>query len=96
MLNGVKQMKTKRKMSRYALARRLQHIALQIASGKPIRIGSGLASLPEQFLVEEEYENSNGTIEIEIEIYWPNPSGRPLTSKEQHATSRTYVSGKKQ
>ena len=89
-------MKTKRKMSRYALAHRLQNIALQIASGKPIRIGSGLAPLPKQFLVEEERENSNGTIEIEIEIRWPEPSSRRLNSKQKSTISKKYVSGKKQ
>lgn len=69
-------MKTKRKMSSYDLARRLQRIALQIASGKDIKIGSLSVRIPSTVVVEEEIETTRGGTEIEFEICWPSSPSR--------------------
>jgi len=47
-------MKTKGKLSRFALARRLRCSALQISKGKPILIASTSVSIPTQVVIEEE------------------------------------------
>lgn len=69
-------MKIKRKMSSYDLARRLQRLALQIASGKAVKIGNSSVLIPSAVVVEEEIEKTGNGTEIEIEICWPSSTGR--------------------
>ena len=65
-------MKTKRKLSRYALARRLRDLALQISAGKPVRVGSRSIQVPNHVVVEEELEISPGEVDLEFEVHWPS------------------------
>jgi amphi-Trp domain-containing protein len=65
-------MKIKRKMSRYALARRLHDIALQISAGMPVRIGGRAIQIPDHVSVEEEFELNPGEVDLEFEIHWPS------------------------
>ncbi len=83
-------MKTKRKLSRYALARRLHYLALQISSGKPVRIGSRSIQIPDYVIVEEELELSPREVDLELEIHWPSRPPRrsvlkatPVTGKQR-------------
>jgi len=69
-------MKTKRKLSRYALARRLHYLALQISAGKPLRIGTRSIQVPEHVIVEEELEMAPGEVDLEIEVHWPSRAAR--------------------
>jgi hypothetical protein len=62
--NGDADMKTKRRLSSYALARRLQYLALQISAGKPIRMGSASVRIPANAVIEEEIETTSGETEI--------------------------------
>ena len=64
-------MKTKRTLSRWTLARRLQDVALRIAAGKPVRIGGVLVRVPDQVVLEEEVETKGGETELELELKWP-------------------------
>jgi hypothetical protein len=81
-------MKTKRRLSSYALARRLQHLALQISAGKPIRIGSASVQVPAYAVLEEEVETTGGRREIEFEIHWPLMKHRPEALKSSRKSTR--------
>ena len=81
-------MKTKRRLSRYALARRLQHLALQIAAGKPIQIGSSSVYIPANAVIEEEIETTRSGTEIEFEIYWPASTAQAAPLERAKRTSR--------
>jgi amphi-Trp domain-containing protein len=85
-------MKTKRAMSRFALARRLHEMALRIAAGKPIRIGGVSIQLPNRVNLEEEVETKAGETEIEIEIKWQRVVDR-LSRKSAGLSSRRRGSG---
>ncbi|HCF57901.1 MAG TPA: hypothetical protein DFS52_07905 [Myxococcales bacterium] len=78
-------MPKKRTISRWALARRLQETALRIAAGKPVRIGGQLVCVPDEVLLEEELETSDGETELEFEIKWPEtkPPAPKRTSKRK-------------
>jgi hypothetical protein len=89
-------MKIKRRLSRYQLARRLQDLALQIAAGKPIRIGATSASIPANAVIEEEMETTSGGTEIEFEIHWPLSASRPAPSKLPKTTAPSLKPGRKQ
>ncbi len=65
-------MKTKRKMSRYALARRLHYLAVQISAGKPVKIGGRSIQLPDRVVVEGELECTPGETDLQFEINWPS------------------------
>jgi hypothetical protein len=82
--NGEGDMKTKRRLSNYQLARRLQYLALQISAGKPIRIGGTSVRIPANAVIEEEIETTRGGMEIEFEIHWPLSASRPLPLKLPH------------
>jgi amphi-Trp domain-containing protein len=69
-------MKTKRHISRWSLARRLQDMALRVSAGRPIRIGGILVRLPDQVVLEEEVETKKGKTELELELKWPATTGR--------------------
>lgn len=69
-------MRTRRTMSRWAVARRLQDMALRISAGKPIRIGGVAVSVPDQVVLEEELEKKGGETECEFELTWPVPPMR--------------------
>ena len=64
-------MPTKRTMTRWALARRLQMLAIRVAAGKPIRIGRTSIRVPDKVVWEEELETEDGQTELEIELKWP-------------------------
>jgi hypothetical protein len=81
-------MKTKRKMSRYALARRLHCIALQISAGKPVMIGSRSIQIPASVIVEEEFEISPGEADLEFEIHWPSRDASSLSERSPRVTPR--------
>lgn len=63
-------MPRKQTMTRLALARRLQAIALSIATGKPIRVGRTMILVPERVVFEREVERSAGEMELDLEIMW--------------------------
>jgi amphi-Trp domain-containing protein len=69
-------MKTTRELSRLAVARRLQDMALRIASGRPIRVGGVSVRVPERIVVEEELETKDGETEFEVELKWPAAPAR--------------------
>jgi hypothetical protein len=94
--NGDGDMKTKRRLSRYALARRLQFLALQISAGKPIRIGSTSVRIPANAVIEEEIETTRGATEIEFEIHWPSSAGQSRPSKPLHTTAQRSTTGSQQ
>lgn len=75
-------MKTKRELSRLAVARRLQDIALRIAAGKPVSIGGVAVRVPERIIVEEELESKSGKTELEIELSWPRASSESPTARK--------------
>jgi hypothetical protein len=74
-------MKTKRRLSRYQLARRLQYLALQISAGRPIRIGDASVCIPANAIIEEEMETTKGGTEIEFEIHWPPSASQNIHRK---------------
>jgi len=65
-------MKERTHMTRMALARRLQQIALLVAAGKPVRVGKRAATVPDRVVVETELDagKPGGERELEIEIKW--------------------------
>jgi hypothetical protein len=63
-------LRTVRTVSRIVLARRLMQVALQIAAGKPVRVGGASIRVPERVLLEEELEAVSGTVELEFELKW--------------------------
>jgi hypothetical protein len=94
--NGDGDMKSKRRMSRYALARRLQSGALQISAGKPIRIGSTSVRIPANAVIEEEIDTTRGGTEIEFEIRWPSSASQSGSSKPLHTTAQRSTTGSQQ
>jgi amphi-Trp domain-containing protein len=82
-------MKTKKRLSRYAIASRLQSLALQIASGKPVRIGSSLVCIPSNAVFEEEIETKDGETELELEIRWASSTDQSKRSKSPRKTVRS-------
>ncbi len=81
-------MKTTRELSRLAVARRLQDLALRIAAGKPIRVGGVSVRVPERIVVEEELETKDGETELEIELKWPAAPVKPPSKTSSRAASR--------
>lgn len=86
--DGDTNMKTKRRLSRYALARRLQCLALQIAAGKSIQIGSSSVRIPANAVMEEEIETTRSGTEIEFEIYWPASTAKSASIESAKRTRR--------
>jgi hypothetical protein len=86
-------MKTKQKISRYKLACRLQSLALQIAAGKPIRVGSTSICIPPHVVIEEEIDITNSGTELEFEIHWPATKSRALASKKPSRVKRRSSTG---
>jgi hypothetical protein len=82
------EMAKKRTMTRLALARRLQELALRIAAGKPVRVGGVSARVPERVLLEEELETRDGETELELEVSWPAPR-RPAAKGARAAPRRS-------
>lgn len=82
-------MKTKRRLSRYALARRLQYLALRIAAGKPIQIGSTSVRIPTSAVIEEEIETTRNGTEIEFEIHWPSSTSHSVSLKNAKRVRKT-------
>jgi hypothetical protein len=82
-LNGGGFLKTRREMRRYALARRIHHIALRVSAGKPVRIRGKSVCVPDRVSVEEEFESAAGKADLEFDIHWPlrviRPSARNST-----------------
>lgn len=60
----------KETVTRLALARRLQAIALALAADKPIRVGRASVRVPERVKFEQEFETEDGEMELELEITW--------------------------
>jgi hypothetical protein len=66
-------MRKSKQTSRWALARRLQDLALRIATARPIRVGGKAVRVPDRFLLEEEFESTKGEHELELELKWRAP-----------------------
>ncbi len=78
-------MSDERTIDRFALARRLQDLALRIAAGKPVRIGGKSVRIPDTVSLEEEVETEDGTTEVEFEISWAaqaEKAGKPAKAKK--------------
>jgi len=88
-------MMTKRTLSSYSLARRLQYLALQIAAGKPIQIGSSSVRIPANAVIEEEIETTRSGTEIEFEIYWPSSTSHSVSLEIATHTRGTFTTGSK-
>lgn len=72
-------MKKARPVTRLAVARLLQDLALRIAAGRPVRVGGASARIPEKVALELELETSGGVTELEVELTWasrPRPARR--------------------
>jgi hypothetical protein len=59
-----------RTLTRLALARHLQELALRIAAGEPVRVGGAEVRIPDRVLLEEEVETHDGVTELELELKW--------------------------
>ncbi len=86
-------MKTKRKLSRYALARRLHYLALQISVGKPVKIGSKSIQIPDHVVVEEELEICLGEVDLELEVHWPSQAPKRYRQKSVPTHGKPRVAG---
>jgi len=81
-------MKTKRNISRWSLARRLQDMALRVSADKPIRIGGVSVRVPDQVALEIEVETKDGETELEFELKWPAAAGRSPKRKSRASSRR--------
>ncbi|MBM4353950.1 MAG: amphi-Trp domain-containing protein [Deltaproteobacteria bacterium] len=63
-------MARKKKLSRLAVCRKLQELALKIAAGRPVRAGNRSVKVPDELEIEMEIEVEDGEYELEIELKW--------------------------
>jgi hypothetical protein len=80
--------KKERELSRLAVARRLQEVALRIAAGTPVRVGGVAVQIPDRVIVEEELETRAGETERELELRGPAARAASPGRKAGRAASR--------
>lgn len=86
--------KRRKTITRLALARRLQSIALALAADRPVRVGNRSVRVPERVTFEQEIEISGKETELEFEITWldsaiESPRKSPSGSKKRAARKRS-------
>jgi len=88
-------MKSRRKLSRWALARKLQDLALRIAAGRPVHLAGKTMRLPDKLCLKEEVEMKGGEIELELEIKWkpdsPGPKRKPARSVQRSRKKKQVI-----
>jgi len=80
-------LKTRKTVSRWALARRLNQVALRIAAGRPVRIGGVSVRIPDELVLDEEFETGDGETEVEFEFRWPAAAARPTRKRPRAAAA---------